>query len=143
MLQQLVDLYQPSMDECHHQLTVDVEDHIVVEADSGLLNRVMSNLIENEIAHLPDGCRITIRLRSREGSAQLTVEDNGPGFPADIGTRAFERFVRGKQSRGHGLGLAFVDAIVRAHSGCARISSGPNGGAVVTLSLPAAVLHAA
>ena len=143
MLQQLVNLYQPSMDERHHELTVDVEDHIVVDADSGLLNRVLGNLIENEIAHLPDRCQIAIGLRSREGSAQLTIEDNGPGFPADIGSRAFERFVRGKQSRGHGLGLAFVDAIVRAHGGSARISRGANGGAVVTLSLPATVLHAA
>jgi len=142
-MRQLVDLYHPAMDERHHELVVDLEDHVVVNADWGLLNRVLSNLIENEIAHLPMGCQITMRLRSREGSAELVIEDNGPGFPPDISNRAFERFVRGKHSHGHGLGLAFVDAIVRAHGGTAKISDGPAGGAVVGLSLPANVLHPA
>ena len=71
----------------------------------------------------------------------LVIEDNGPGFPPDIGTRAFERFVRGKNSHGHGLGLAFVNAVVRAHGGTAKISDSPAGGAAVSLSLPANVLH--
>ena len=71
------------------------------------------------------------------------IEDNGPGFPPEIKARAFERFVKGKHSLGHGLGLAFVDAVVRAHGGGARISDRPTGGAIMTLSLPANVLHAA
>jgi signal transduction histidine kinase len=139
-VRQLVDLYEPALDERQHELTVDLEDHVVVDADWGLLNRVLSNLIENEIAHLPVGCQITIRLRSRDGSAKLMIEDNGPGFPPDISTRAFERFVRGKHSNGHGLGLAFVDAVVKAHGGAVEISDRPAGGAVITLSLPAGVL---
>jgi signal transduction histidine kinase len=142
VVRQLVDLYQPAMDERHHEMIIDLEDHVVVEADWALLHRVLSNLIENEIAHLPVGCRITIRLQSREASATLAIEDNGPGFPPDIGARAFERFVKGKHSRGHGLGLAFVDAVVRAHGGTTKISDRPAGGAVITLSLPATVLHA-
>jgi signal transduction histidine kinase len=142
-MRQVADLYHPALDERHHELMVDLEDHVVVNADSGLLNRVLSNLIENEIAHLPMGCQITIRLRSWEGSAELVIEDNGPGFPPEISNRAFERFVRGKHSQGHGLGLAFVDAIVRAHGGTAKVSNGQAGGAVVTLSLPAKVLHPA
>jgi signal transduction histidine kinase len=143
VVRQLTDLYKPAMDERHHELIVDLEEQVVVDADWSLLNRVVSNLIENEIAHLPMGCRITIRLRSQEGSAVVVVEDNGPGFPPDISSRAFERFVRGKQSHGHGLGLAFVDAVIRAHGGTAKISDGPAGGAVITLSLPASVLHTA
>jgi signal transduction histidine kinase len=106
-----------------------------------LLNRVLSNLIENEIAHLPLGCEIRIRLRRQERSATLMIEDNGPGFPPDISARVFERFVKGKHSQGHGLGLAFVDAVVRAHGGIVRISNSPSGGAFVTLSLPVSVLH--
>jgi signal transduction histidine kinase len=45
-----------------------------------VFHRVLSNLIENEIAYLPAGCQITIRLRSREQSATLVIEDNGPGI---------------------------------------------------------------
>jgi signal transduction histidine kinase len=143
VVKQLVDIYKPAMDERQHQLVVDLDDNVIVDADWGLLKRVLSNLIENEIAHLPIGCVIDIRLRSQNGSAILAIEDNGPGFPPEIGSRAFERFVRGKHSRGHGLGLAFVDAIIRVHGGTAKISDSTTGGAVVTLSLPASVLHVA
>lgn len=142
-VRQLADLYKPAIEERRHKFILDLEDHVIVDADRVLLNRVLSNLIENEIAHLPAGCQITIQLRSQQGSAIVVVEDNGPGFPPDISSRAFERFVRGKQSHGHGLGLAFVDAVIRAHGGTAKISENPAGGAVITLSLPASVLHAA
>lgn len=140
VVRQMLDLYQPSMDEHGHDLTIDLQEQVFVDADWGLLHRSLSNLIENEIAHLPSGCQISIRLRSQEGSAILRIEDNGPGFPTDIKTRVFERFVRGKQSRGHGLGLAFVDAVVRAHGGVTSIADRPGGGAVITLTLPASVL---
>jgi signal transduction histidine kinase len=75
-------------------------------------------------------------------SAELVIEDNGPGFPPEVSNRAFERFVKGKHSSGHGLGLAFVDAVVRAHSGSVNIYDHPGGGAVVTLLLPAAATKA-
>jgi signal transduction histidine kinase len=140
VVRQLVDLYKPAIDERQHALVLDLEDQVWVDADWGLLKRVLSNLVENEIAHLPPACEIRIHLRSENGSAILTIEDTGPGFPPEIGTRAFERFVRGKHSRGHGLGLAFVDAIVRAHGGGAKVSRGATGGAVVSLSLPATPL---
>jgi signal transduction histidine kinase len=128
VLRQLADLYRPAMDERHHELTVSLDDGVVVDADRGLLDRVLTNLIENELAHLPEGCQIMIRLQFREGSATVIIEDNGPGFPPEINARAFERFVRGRTSRGHGLGLAFVDAIVRAHGGTAKISYGSSAG---------------
>ncbi len=141
VVRQLVDLYHPAMDERHHEVSVDVEDHVIVDADMRLLNRVLSNLFENELAHLPAGSKILIRLRSHEGSAQLVIEDNGPGFPPDISSRAFERFVKGKHSPGHGLGLAFVDAVVHSHGGVVNIADRPMGGAIITVSLPASVLH--
>ena len=143
VVKQVVEIYQPSMAERQHELVIDLADDVVVAADLPLLNRVVSNLLENELAHLPAGCQIHIRLRSRQDSAELVIEDNGPGFPPDIITRAFERFVKGKYSAGHGLGLAFVDAVVQAHGGTIKISDRPQGGAVITLSLPASVLHPA
>jgi signal transduction histidine kinase len=51
--------------------------------------------------------------------------------------------VKGKNSPGHGLGLAFVEAVALAHGGGARVSDRPGGGAVITLSLPVRVLQAA
>ena len=143
VVRQLVDIYQPAMAERHHEVRLDLEPNVVVLADLSLLNRVVSNLLENELTHLPEGCWISVRLRSHDGPAELVIEDNGPGFPPDIGSRAFDRFVKGKHSPGHGLGLAFVDAVAQAHGGSASISDRSGGGAVITLSLPLNVLQAA
>lgn len=137
LVKQAVEIYQPAMAERQHQVAVDLTDDVVVAGDLPLLNRAITNLIENELAHLPPGRQIHLRLRSQQGSAELVIEDNGPGFPPDIIARAFERFVKGKHSKGHGLGLAFVHAVVQAHGGTIKISDHPGGGAVITLSLPA------
>ncbi|HEY6293462.1 MAG TPA: ATP-binding protein [Terriglobia bacterium] len=133
---QLVGLYQPAMAERHHEVRTHLGSPVVVEADLGLLNRTLSNLLENELVHLPDGCQIDVRLRSTDSIAELVVEDNGPGFPPEIASQALERFVKGERSPGNGLGLAFVDAVVQAHRGSVKISDRPGGGATVTLSLP-------
>jgi len=142
-IQQLIDLYQPAMDERQHEVVADLEGQVVVNADLPLFSRMVSNLLENELAHLPPRCRVHIRLRSQQGSAEIVIEDNGPGFPPEVAGRAFERFVKGKHSAGHGLGLAFVDAVVKAHGGAVKISDGPAGGAMITLSLPVGVLQPA
>ena len=108
---------------------------VTIEADSSLLNRTIANLLDNEVAHLPPGCRIDISVGAKEGEAELTVEDNGPGFPSGLRNRAFERFVKGPHSAGHGLGLAFVDAVVKAHAGRVEIADRAVGGAVIRLTL--------
>jgi signal transduction histidine kinase len=142
VVRQLVDIYQPAMAERRHEMTIDLEALVMVDADLPLLYRVVSNLLENELTHLPQGCRVSIKLHSYQGSAELVIEDDGPGFPPEIGSRAFERFVKGKHSPGHGLGLAFVDAVIQAHGGAAKISDHKGGGAIITLSVPANVLQA-
>jgi len=108
------------------------------DADPSLLNRSIANLFDNEIAHLPPGCRIHVPVGARNGQAELTVEDNGPGFPSAVWGRVFERLVKGQHSTGHGLGLAFVDAAIQAHGGHVRITDGKHGGAVTIMSLPLA-----
>ena len=138
---QLIDLYQPAIAERQHRIALEIEEHVFVDADSSLLNRAISNLLENELTHLPAGHLITVRLRSQAGSVELAIEDDGPGFPPEIIDRAFERFVKGKHSPGHGLGLAFVDAVVQAHGGTANLLATVGGGAVVTVSLPVSVLQ--
>lgn len=141
LINRLADIYQPAMAERQHTLKLDVEDHVTINADLRLMNRTLSNLLENELTHLPEGCDVKIRLRSHEGAAELVILDNGPGFPSDIGPRVFERFVKGKHSPGHGLGLAFVDAVVQAHGGNISIADCPAGGAFITLSLPLSALQ--
>ena len=134
-VRQFVDLYQPSMAERRHEVITDLRP-MMVEADLSLLNRTIANLLDNEIAHLPPGCRIHVSVRAREGEAQLSVEDNGPGFPPNLRARVFRRFVKGEHSTGHGLGLAFVDAAIQAHGGHVQIADSERGGAVIVVSLP-------
>jgi signal transduction histidine kinase len=132
---QLVHLYAPAMADRHHEVRTDLQDGVVVEADLGRINRTLSNLLENELVHLPPGCHIDIRLRSHQGYAELVIEDNGPGFHSEIGGCVFERFGKGKHSPGNGLGLAFVDTVAQAHGGTVKISERPTRGAIVTLSI--------
>jgi signal transduction histidine kinase len=143
LVRQLIDLYQPAMHERHHKLVADLGAHVVVNGDLFLLTRMINNLFENEMTHLPDSCWIHIYLRSREQSAELVIKDTGPGFPTELAGRAFERFVKGKQSPGHGLGLAFVDAVVKAHGGTVEIADRPEGGSNISLSLPVNLLQPA
>ncbi len=138
---QLAEIYRPAMAEKNQRLVLDLESKVVIDADAPLMERVVSNLLENELMHLPSNSEIVIGLRTKQGSAELTIQDNGPGFPLEIRESAFERFVKGKQSQGHGLGLAFVDAVVHVHGGSVKVGLSPSGGALITMSLPIGVLQ--
>ncbi len=138
LLQQLVDLYLPAFVERQHELQVEFAAGVVINGDLPLVSRMVGNLLDNELTHLPAGCRIDISLTAKNGQAELEIQDNGPGFPLNLRNRAFERFAKGEHSPGHGLGLAFVDAVVHAHGGSAGISDRPNGGAIIALVFPLA-----
>jgi signal transduction histidine kinase len=131
----MIDLYQPSMSEKDLTLDFHHAGPVRVSADMGLIHRMISNLFDNEVTHLPTGCRVTVGVRA-EQSACLIVEDDGPGFAPEIIQHLFERSTKGRDSRGHGLGLAFVDAVVRAHGGTVIASNPPAGGARITITLP-------
>ncbi len=82
---------------------------------------------------------------AQEGSdAVLTVADDGPGIPAELRERVFDRFVRGETSAdtaarpGTGLGLAIVQAIATSHNGTAEAKEPPAGGAMLQVRLPLA-----
>ncbi len=138
IVEQFVEIYMPAMVERHHQITVAANSPVMVDVDVSLANRMLSNLLDNEMSHLPPGCKIEIRVQALDNCAELLIQDNGSGFSSEMKTRAFERFVKGKQSTGHGLGLAFVDAVVRAHGGDVKITDRPGGGAAIRLSMPLA-----
>jgi len=137
MVKQLVDLYQPAMAEHRHEVVTELQT-VWIEADASLLHRTIANLLDNEIAHLPPGCTIHIRVQVCGAETELVVADDGPGFPANLRSRVFERFVKGQNSTGHGLGLAFVGAAIQAHGGHAEIGDREGGGAKIVLTLPLA-----
>jgi signal transduction histidine kinase len=134
----MIDLYQPSMSEKDISIHFAKAGPVIIRADRALIHRMISNLFDNELAHLRPGCKVNIELR-RASSVTLTVEDNGPGFPAEILDEVFQRNTKGDNSRGHGLGLAFVEAVVRAHGGTVSASNPATGGARIRIDLPANV----
>ena len=143
LVSQLVDLYQPAMADSQHHVVCDFQPNVIVDADRSLLNRTVANLLDNEVAHLPAGCCLSFEVTSHGDEAEFRISDGGPGFPANVKAHAFERFVKGNQSHGHGLGLAFVDAVTQAHGGHVRILDRELGGTQILLALPLASVLAA
>lgn len=141
LMRGMIDLYEPSMNDKGLGVQIRSAGSVKVLADPGLLHRVIANLLDNELKHLPASCLVCVSLRADDHMATLTVEDNGPGFDAEIGRHLFERRVKGRASRGHGLGLAFVEAVVRVHGGSATAINRPEGGAQLTVTLPLCEAH--
>src|ERR1700729_1702377 len=132
----MIDLYEPSMSEKGLGVQIRNSNSVKVFADPALLHRVIANLLDNELKHLPASCLVCVSLRADDHMATLTVEDNGPGFDVEVGRHLFERRVKGRASRGHGLGLAFVEAVVRVHGGSVTAVNRHEGGAQLTVTLP-------
>jgi signal transduction histidine kinase len=151
LLRVMIDLYEPSMAEKGLQIRFHSAGSVKIEADAALIHRMIANLFDNELKHLPAACTVIIRIQVSDDSVSLVFEDDGPGFSPDVMPQLFERRVKGRESNGHGLGLAFIDAVARAHGGTVTACNRGNGGAQVTvtlpilsgvsLSLPAAVTH--
>lgn len=101
----------------------------------GMLDRAVSNLLENAVKWSPDGEPIRVVLEA----GTLTVHDRGPGIPADQRDKVFERFFRtmdAQKKPGSGLGLAIVDQTVTSHGGEVFVLDSPDGGAAVGFRLP-------
>lgn len=111
-----------------------------VLGDERVLAGVVRNLVDNAVRHA--STRVAVSLTEHDGSAVLTVDDDGAGVPEGERERVFERFVRLDEARsrdagGAGLGLAIVRDAVRAHGGDATVVASPLGGArfVVRIAL--------
>ncbi len=112
----------------------------LVEVDAVLVEKVLVNLLENAAHHTPPGTRIAVSARSRGDAVEVEVSDDGPGVPAGIRERVFEKFFQahsGGPSRGTGLGLAVCKAVVELHGGTIRLDTVPGRGAVFRFTLPA------
>jgi signal transduction histidine kinase len=109
-----------------------------VTADRMRLEQALGNLVDNALRY--GSGTVWLEARVENGWVALSVLDEGIGFPPAFLPHAFERFSRAEVSRagsGAGLGLAIVDAIARAHGGSAIATNRADGGAQVTLEIPA------
>ena len=106
-------------------------------ADAARMRQALANLVANALRYGAPGGVIDIAVdRTAEGTV-LTVRDDGTGISSELLPHVFERFVRGPDSRGSGLGLPIVADIAAAHGGSAIAASTPGEGTTVTLVIPA------
>jgi two-component system, OmpR family, sensor histidine kinase MprB len=107
----------------------------VVRVDPVLVERAVSNLLDNAVKYSPPGAPVEVTVRDGE----VVVADHGPGIAAEDAPRIFDRFYRAAAARskpGAGLGLAIVREAAEAHGGTATVEPSPSG-ARFRLTLPA------
>jgi signal transduction histidine kinase len=118
LLEELVEAYQPVADEKGQSLTPAIGAGLHVAGDRELLAQLFANLIENAVRHAPAGAALTVQAEAVERAVRAVVSDNGPGIPAGLREKVFQRFYRLETSRttpGSGLGLSLAGAIASLH----------------------------
>ncbi|MHB8354441.1 MAG: two-component system sensor histidine kinase KdpD [Burkholderiales bacterium] len=124
-----------------HHVKVDLPENLpLLEFDTVLIERVLSNLLDNAIKYTSPGSTIEIGAApGADDHVDIWVEDNGPGLPTGKEEEIFKKFERGlKESAtpGVGLGLTICRAIVEAHGGTIRAENRRECGARFVFSLP-------
>jgi signal transduction histidine kinase len=139
IVERAVDLYREVAEGKDIALDTDVDANATVLADRVRLEQVAANLLDNAVKYTAPGGRVLIEARSDGANGVLRVRDTGVGIPAEELPHVFDRLFRGdrsRSSRGLGLGLSLVKAIVEAHGGSVQVASDPGKGATFTVSLP-------
>ncbi|MGC3958992.1 MAG: ATP-binding protein [Verrucomicrobiota bacterium] len=135
--------------EARHVKLVGAVPELSVHADEARLEQVLGNLLENAVKYGREGGTVTVGGRALpDGMLELSVQDDGPGIPAEALERVFERFYRVDKARsrdqgGTGLGLSIVKHIVHSHGGRVWVESEPGKGAKFFFTLPPAKPEAA
>ncbi|MHA7145877.1 sensor histidine kinase [Arthrobacter sp. TmT3-37] len=112
-----------------------------VYGDRELLMTAFRNLIDNAIRYSPEGTRVGVGVRARDGLVQVSVTDQGSGITPEEQERIFERFyridaARSRQTGGTGLGLSIVKHVVSNHGGEVTVWSQAGQGSTFTVRLP-------
>ena len=108
-------------------------------ADERRLRQVLYNLLSNAIGFSPPGGSVTLSAERANGSVVFSVTDDGPGIPAELQQRVFDRFethTSGSRHHGVGLGLSIVRSLVELHGGSVTIDSPAGRGTAVACTFP-------
>jgi PAS domain S-box-containing protein len=139
-----VEATAPLLEERKHLLSLSLpSDALHVDGDATRLSQIVLNLINNAAKYTPRGGQVQVGLRCEDGSAILTVRDNGIGMAHDLVPRVFDLFTQGERSLdraegGLGIGLTLVRKLAEMHGGTVHASSaGPGQGSEFVVQLPA------
>jgi two-component system sensor histidine kinase KdpD len=124
-----------------HPMTVNIPfDFHIFLADAALMEQAIAHLLLNAAVHTPSGTTVSVDVGSSDDAQNvfISVADNGPGVPAELRAKIFDKFSRGsgKKGGGLGLGLSIVRGFMVAQGGRVSVDSAPAGGARFTLFLP-------
>ncbi|MEN3031517.1 DUF4118 domain-containing protein [Chromobacterium amazonense] len=124
-----------------HQLELKLSHDLpVLEYDAVLIERVLVNLLENAAKYTPPGSHIELAAQHDGARVRISVSDDGPGLPANMEHKAFDKFSRGtpeSTTPGVGLGLAICRAIIENHGGTIDAGNLHPHGARFSFTLPA------
>lgn len=142
LVQDVVVKLNPRAEESGISLAVvQPNEPAAVKGDIGMIERVLTNLLENALSHTPEEGEVRISIDSRPENILISVSDTGPGIAPEDLPHIFERFYRGDKSRGRetpgtGLGLAIAKEIVELHGGTIEAENRMGSGAVFRIILP-------
>jgi PAS domain S-box-containing protein len=128
LIREVGDLYDPIAEDKGVALWVEAPDGATVRGDRDLLFEAVTNLVDNAVKFTPEGGRVELALLHQEGETVIRVSDTGPGIPEIEREAVTQRFYRSDKSRntkGLGLGLSMVAAIVKLHGFRFTLAAGP------------------
>ena len=148
LVDNLLTLTKPAIDEHKHQLEVHIEhiEHEAVCGDSLRIQQIFVNLMSNAVKYTPDGGNITLTIKEKPngfselGCYEFSIEDNGIGMTPEFQKIMFEPFSRADDHRttkvqGTGLGMAIARNIVNLMNGDIQVESAPNKGTKITVTV--------
>jgi len=138
-IEKALETLRPLAESRSLRVVTEAEAGLWMWADANRIYQVISNLFGNAVKFTPPGGQITLRAVAAGDSVTFTVEDTGPGIPAEMIPKLFTRYGQTEQAggrRGTGLGLFVVKGIVEAHAGEISVHNSPSGGATFIFTLP-------
>jgi len=138
LVQDVFQKFELAAETRHQRLVADMAPGLpVVTADLGMIERVLTNLLDNAIRHTPEGGEIVVQLRPENDAVRVEVSDTGPGIAGDQQQALFKRpvFSTRPDSRSGGLGLMIVHRILQLHGSDIRLLARPDKGAVFSFVL--------
>ena len=129
--------FQAMADAGQVQLKAEIAPDLpAIDADPARIRSVLMNLLSNAIRYTPASGTVTVAAKQTGDQVTISVRDTGKGIPEELRGRIFDRFVKGSDSPGAGLGLAISKDIITAHGGSIEASSETGTGTEIRFTVP-------